>query len=85
MRRSWRICGRRCGWRDRKKASASFLKKRSKKLSSIWFTAARTLGAKWAKVFWFFFSKKNALLFFPANITKGQPLHKRKRGVIYPG
>src|SRR5271167_1970908 len=52
-------------------ASASFLKKRSKKLSSI---AAGTeferriqCHPKRIKVFWFFFAKKNALLCFVSN------------------
>jgi hypothetical protein len=49
-----------------KKASASFLKKRSKKLLSIWFSSAgnltHTRAPKGIKVFWFFFSKKNRLL-----------------------
>jgi hypothetical protein len=49
------------------------LKKRSKKILLIWFTAEVSfrsrpkLRTKRAKVFWFFFSKKNILPFVPAD------------------
>jgi len=43
-------------------ASASFLKKRSKKLLLNWTVRFKHLWRKSTKVFWFFFSKKNAFL-----------------------
>ncbi len=48
----------------RKKGSASFLKKRSKKLLPGCLGALGEFGASGPKVFWFFFSKKNCLLSF---------------------
>jgi hypothetical protein len=47
-----------------KKESPSFLKKRSKKLLTLGIRLAGS-ARKEAKVFWFFFSKKNAFLNFP--------------------
>jgi hypothetical protein len=43
-------------------ARSSFLKKRSKKLLSIWLRPLRKSSAKDSRVFWFFFSKKNRFL-----------------------
>jgi hypothetical protein len=53
--------GETIGWQ---KERPCFLKKRSKKLLSIWAGGIRgyTAQEERAKVFWFFFSKKNALL-----------------------
>jgi hypothetical protein len=47
--------------RARQEVSASFLKKRSKKLL-LWGHAGETAAGPGADVFWFFFSKKNVLL-----------------------
>jgi len=44
------------------KARSSFLKKRSKKLLSVWLRPFRRGTAQDSKVFWFFFSKKNCFL-----------------------
>ncbi len=51
-----------------RKGSASFLKKRSKKLSFPGFGVARTSGAKGAKSFCFFFFRKRRLL-LPSLVT----------------
>jgi hypothetical protein len=49
-----------------KKASRSFLKKRTKKLFSPFGVAYLAQARrKQTKVFWFFFSKKNAYLSYP--------------------
>jgi hypothetical protein len=49
---------------QKKKERSSFLKKRTKKLFSVWCVPPASDWAPTGKVFWFFFSKKNRLLCF---------------------
>jgi hypothetical protein len=57
------------------KARSSFLKKRSKKLLVLWLRPFRSGSAQDAKVFWFFFSKKNRLLPITRQYRIPQGLH----------
>src|SRR5271167_425901 len=70
-------------------ASASFLKKRSKKLSSIVagteFERRIQCHPKRIRVFWFFFAKKNALLCFVSNglIYLGRNFFSKKKALSF--
>jgi hypothetical protein len=46
--------------------SSSFLQKRTKKLLSIWCSRWGNRRVEFAKVFWFFFAKKNCFLPYAA-------------------
>jgi hypothetical protein len=52
-----RVCGTQIKMKE--SGSGSFLKKRTKKLFSIWCVPLADDGAPSGNVFWFFFSKKN--------------------------
>jgi cytochrome c len=51
-----------------KEGRTCFLKKSSKKLLAVWAEPIRAGSAQFAKVFWFFFSKKNGLPFVMATV-----------------